>query len=292
MAVDTFWQRLVRGVRRLRHRPDWDEALGPDWPERVMAVAVTDRFHAKQGRSTGRWVLNVAGRRLAVYLKRHQEAPWLHGFLALVWPRGCWSPALRECRHLEWARQQGVPVPEVVAAAEFIGPWGRLRSCLAVEELADQVPLHEAVPLAAAQLPPATFRVWKRTLVAEMARLARMLHDRCCFHKDLYLCHFYIARRDTTVLPDWRGRVSLIDLHRLSYHRWTWWLWQIKDLAQLLYSSELAGVGVRDRLAFWREYSELGTNPHYDRFVRYWVLFKWRRYRRHNLRRKRQLENI
>jgi hypothetical protein len=163
-----------------------------------------------------------------------------------------------------------------------------LRSCLVVEELAGMLPLHEAVPLAARSLDPTSFRVWKKTLVAEMARLARMLHDRRCFHKDLYLCHFYIARADTEVLPTWRGRVSLIDLHRLTYHRWTWWLWQVKDLAQLLYSSEVPGVDVRDRLAFWREYREMGTSPRYDLFLRRWVLFKWRRYRNHNLRQKRQ----
>ena len=154
------------------------------------------------------------------------------------------------------------------------------------------LPLHEAVPLAARRLDPATFRLWKRTLVTEMARLSRMLHDRRCFHKDLYLCHFYVARADTTLLPNWRGRVSLIDLHRLGYHPWTWWLWQTKDLAQLLYSSEIAGLDVRDRLAFWREYRDMGTSPRYDLLLRRWVLFKWRRYREHNLRRKKQLQNV
>jgi heptose I phosphotransferase len=295
--LTSLWQRLRRGVRRVLQRPDWPEFVGADWADRIMSVTVTDRFHAKQGRSTGRWILEKATesgegpRRLSVYLKRHYQVPWLHGLGALLWPRGHWSPALQECQHLEWARQQGVPVPEVVAAAEFIGPWGRLQSLLAVEELADMLPLHEAIPLAAERLDPSTFRHWKKTLVAEMARLARMLHDRRVFHKDLYLCHFYIAKDDTAKVPNWRGRVSLIDLHRLTYHRWTACLWQVKDLAQLLYSSEVAGVDVRDRLAFWRDYREMGTSPRYDQFLRRWVVFKWRRYRNHNLRRKKQLQN-
>ncbi len=294
----SLWQRLLHGARRVLSRPDWPEFAGADWADRIMRVNVTDRFHEKQGRSTGRLVLEkpdpVDGppRRLAVYLKRHYAVPWRHRLLALLWPDGDWSPALQECQHLEWARQQGVPVPEVVAAAEFIGPWGRFQSCLAVEELTDMVPVHEAIPLAAECLDPETFRRWKRTLVAEMARLSRMLHDRRVFHKDLYLCHFYVAREDTAVLPSWRGRVSLIDLHRLTYHRWMWWLWQVKDLAQLLYSSEIAGVDVRDRLAFWRDYREMGTSPRYDLFLRRWVEFKWRRYRKHNLRRKKQLQNM
>jgi heptose I phosphotransferase len=288
MNGDSLWQRLLHGGRRLRQRPDWPLFAGADWPDRIMGVAVTDRFSAKQGRSTGRWALQRPGepRRLTVYLKRHYQLPRWQGLLATLWPRGGWSPALQEWKHLEWARQQGVPVPEVVAAAEYIGPWGRLRSFLAVEELADMLPLHEAIPLASTRLDAQTFRRWKRTLVAEMARLTRMLHDRRCFHKDLYLCHFYVARDDTACLPAWRGRVYLIDLHRLSRHAWTWRLWQTKDLAQLLYSSAVAGVDARDQLYFWSHYRGAGPRRGADRWLRRWVLFKWRRYRRHNLRRK------
>ena len=79
---------------------------------------------------------------------------------ATLWPDTGWSPALQEWQHLEWARQQGMPVPEAVAAGEYIGPWGRLQSFLAVEELIGMLPLHEAVPLAAERLDPASFRRW------------------------------------------------------------------------------------------------------------------------------------
>jgi heptose I phosphotransferase len=196
------------------------------------------------------------------------------------------SPAFVEWKHLEWARQQGVPVPRVVAAGEFIGPRMQLRSFLAVEELTDMLPLHEAIPLASRQLPPDVFRAWKRGLVRELARLARLLHDRRTFHKDLYLCHFYIAQGDITSTPvaDWRGRVFLIDLHRLTHHPWTWWWWQIKDLAQLLYSTEVEGIDDRDRLYFWRDYRGPGPWRNARRWLRWGVLFKWRRYRRHNAR--------
>jgi heptose I phosphotransferase len=289
---DSLWRRLFSGVRRILQRSGWGEFVGSNWADRIMEATVTDRFNAKQGRSTGRWVLEAEGdpggpkRHLTVYLKRHHELPWWLGWLAALWPRGNWSPALKEWEHLEWARRQGVPVPETVAAGEFIGPCGRLQSFLAVRELTGMLALHEAIPLAAQRLDPATFRRWKRGLVAEMARLTRLLHDRWCFHKDLYLCHFYIAADDLDRVPEWRDRVYLIDLHRLARHRWTWWLWQMKDLAQLLYSSEIRGVDVRDRLTFWREYREHGMSTVADRWLRYWILLKWRRYVRHNARRK------
>ena len=283
----SFWQRLLRGVCRTRARADWKEFAGNDWAQRIMQVDVTDQFHAKQGRSTGRWVVEGEGKRLAVFLKRHYRLPWWQGWLAMFWPGKGWSPAMQEWRNLKWARSQGLPVPAKVAVAEYIGPWGKLQSFLAIEELTGMLPLHEAIPQAARLLDSATFRRWKKDLTAELARLARELHDRCFFHKDLYLCHFYIPEADTHGLPaTWRNRVHLIDLHRLAHHPWTWRVWQVKDLAQLLYSSAVEGVDARDRLWFWRAY--LGPGPQArDRWVRRWVLWKWRRYARHNARRQR-----
>src|SRR5262249_49813248 len=95
-------------------------------------------------------------------------------------------------------------VPDPVAAGEFIGPRGRLQSFLAIGELTGMLPLHEAIPLAAATLDARTFQTWKRTLIGEMVRMVRLLHEARRFHKDLYLCHFYIARADCGRLPDWR----------------------------------------------------------------------------------------
>jgi heptose I phosphotransferase len=282
---DTLWHRLFRGVRRIRQRPDWVRFAGPSWEDRIMTADVTDRFHAKQGRSTGRWVLHARADHLAVYLKRHYRLAWWRGLLASFWPGAGWSPALQEMRHLEWARAQGIPVPAVVAAGEYIGPWGKLQSFLAVEELTDMLPLHEAIPSAAAHLTPALFSSWKRSLIREIARLVRELHGRRCFHKDLYLCHFYIPRADTQTLPGWRGRVHVIDLHRLGRHPWTWPWWQVKDLGQLLYSSDVVGVHARDRVLFWREYLGSRRRTWRNRWLRWLVLFRWRGYRRHNAKR-------
>jgi hypothetical protein len=289
MATGTLWQRLFRGVRRLRHQPHWPEFAGSDWAEHIMQEAVTDRFHAKQGRTIARWTLEREDRRLVVYLKRHYRLPWRHGLLALLWPEGNWSPAMQEWEHLRKAASVGLPVPVAAAGGEFIGPWGQFRSFLAVEELTGMLALHEAIPLAAERLDAETFRRWKRGLIRQMVALTRDLHDRRWFHKDLYLCHFYIDEEDTRRLPDWRERVRLIDLHRLAHHRWTWPWWRIKDLAQLVYSSDVPGVEVRDRLGFWRLYFGAGWRRQSIRWLRRLILLQaWNYQRRHERRLRRR----
>jgi heptose I phosphotransferase len=112
-----------------------------------------------------------------------------------------------------------------------------------------------------------------------MARIARALHDRRWYHKDFYLCHFYLPESDTGRVPgDWAGRVFLIDFHRLARHRTRSFLFQMKDLAQLLYSSAVPGVTDRDRAYFWRCYRAGRSLP----WLRRAVLLKASRYRRHH----------
>jgi hypothetical protein len=279
-----LWRRLLHGFRKLRQRPEWQSFAGQGWPDRIMDEELTDRFHAKQGRSIGRWTLHdTAGRSLVVYLKRHYQLPRLQGLLAALFPSRAWSPGLQEWQHLAWAEALGLPVPRAVAAGESIGPRGRLQSFLAVEELTGMLPLHEAVPLAQKHLEPSVFKKWKQSLALETARLTRLIHDRNVFHKDLYLCHFYIHEDDTRRLPaDWSNRVVVIDLHRLGRHRIAGLWWKVKDLAQLLYSSEIEGVTLRDRLAFWNAYRRNAKQRLLSRLIRW----KWKLYRRHNRKRK------
>jgi heptose I phosphotransferase len=279
---ETVWYRLFHGVRRLRQDDGWAHLAGPDWADHIMSVPVTDRFHAKQGRTIARWVVGAADRQRVVYLKRHYRLPWWRGLLALFLPEVSWSPGLQEWHHLEWARSQGLPVPRAVAGGEYIGPWGRLQSFLAVEELTGMAPLHQAIPAAAARLDPVTFERWKSSLVDEMVSLTLDLHRRRWFHKDLYFCHFYIAEEDTSRLPDWRGRVWLIDLHRLAHHRWTWLWWRAKDLAQLLYSSDVSGVTPRDRLRFWHRYCAADRLGMAARWLRWCVRIKSWNYHRNS----------
>jgi heptose I phosphotransferase len=257
-----------------------------------MTLHSPDRLHAKQGRSTARVVFPLGRDRtsdlrrtpagpLAVYLKRHYRLPWTARLAALINPAGRHSPAAAEWSHLEHARALGIDVPDVVAAGERIGPRVDLRSFLIVAELTGCEPLHESLPKLAARLDGREFATLKRRLIPEIARITATLHAAHFFHKDLYLCHFFLDldRLERDGRP---SRIVLIDLHRLSAHRlWPdWWRW--KDLGQLLFSTEgVAGIDDRDRWRFWQCYCRLSGIPfaHWQaRFVR----FRAARYRMHN----------
>lgn len=279
--------RLFRGSRRIVAVPGFEQFAGDGWPARVMHDAAADPLHAKQGRSISYWPLtDDRGRPLNLYLKRHYELPRWQGLLAALLPGRAVSPGLAEWEHLRWAEEHGIPVARPVAAGEFRGPWGKLQSFLAVEALTGMLPLNEAIPLAFRTLPADVFAKWKRGLVRELARLSRELHRRRAFHKDLYLCHFYLPEADCAAAPaDFRGRVFMIDFHRLGLHRLFPVRYQVKDLAQLLYSTGgVDGVTDRDRVRFWKLYRGgdwTGANPPRG-WLRRPVRIKWKRYDRHN----------
>jgi hypothetical protein len=284
--VSSLWARLSRGVRYLRRQPEWDRFAGEGWADRIMSLPLTDREHQKQGRSIGRKIFTEGRDTLRVYLKRHFRLSRFTGLLATLFPARAWSPGLQEWQRIRWAAAEGFPVPRPVAAGQFLGPWGRLQGFIAVEELHGMLPLHVAVPRASRTLDARAFAKWKRGLVAELARLARELHRRRVFHKDLYFCHFYVPEAAIRSLPpDWKNHIVMIDLHRLKRHPFTAAWWQVKDLAQLLFSSEIEGVTARDRARFWKLYRRDWSSSRKPRgWLKTFVEWKAARYRRHNRR--------
>lgn len=260
MNAGTLLDRLVRGTRWVWVSEDYRAALPPAVDESVMDHGAIDRQHSKQGRSTARLRFDSAWGPLSVYVKRHERHSWLARLGALAYPRGRFTPASAEFAHLETARGLGIVVPDTVAAGESIGPWGRLRSFLIVAELTDRSALNECLPEVRARLAPAAFESWKRAMIAAMVESVARLHASALFHKDLYLCHFFVdpAPRDHTD----RG-LALIDFHRLARHRVGAPYYRWKDLGQLLFSSiGVEGITERDRLRFWMHYRRalgLGT---------------------------------
>lgn len=271
-------RRLTRGTRWTWISDDYRAALPPDLDATVMAIESADRLHAKQGRSTARVRFDSPWGPLSVYLKRHYRLPWRDRLKALLDPDGRHTPGGSELAHLERARSLGISVPDPVAAGERIGPWGTLQSFLMVAELTGSRELNEILPDLIGAMGPREFVRYKRELIAEMAAIAARLHGARAFHKDFYLCHFFLDPGETR--PG--HRLTLIDLHRLAEHRLTAFRWRWKDLAQLLYSTfEVEGIDDRDRLRFWMRYRR-ASGLRFPRWQRRRILAKADRYRSHN----------
>ena len=271
------------GAIRWSWRSDRHRAMLPDdLDARAMTIRSDDRLHAKQGRSTCRVRFDSPEGPLVVYLKRHHRLPWPDRLLAMLRPHRGATPAWKEWRHLRRAQGLGIPVPEPVAAGELSIGWGRVEGFLMIEELEGCQPLHEAIPAMQQRLGAVEFESWKRALIDEMAALTARLHGARAFHRDLYLCHYYIDPK----CPE--GPLYLIDLHRLKTPRFgsAWWRW--KDLAQLLFSTiGVEGVTGRDRVRFWRSYrSRIGLCwPGWERRM---ILWRSARYLSHNDRKARR----
>lgn len=272
-------QRLRQGEWRLQTTPVWNDAVRDTSADAIMDWQTTSDFHTKQGRSTGRIALNAG--ELPIYLKRHWQLPWWQRLAASVYPSGQWTPAAVEWANLSWAQSVGISVPEPLAKGEQTGPGMQLRSFLAIRELTGMLALHQAIPLAFSLMSQTTFAHWKRQLLVQVAEMARRLHGLHRFHKDLYLCHFYVAKPEHDSKSP--GPLSLIDLHRLGHHRLWNWYWQIKDLAQLYYSTwGVAGLNDEDRLALFQNYLGTSNWSARDRWLYQAVVFKAKRYARHN----------
>ena len=276
--LGTIWHRLTCGIRWTWTNDEYRAALPADLDATVMAIESSDRLHAKQGRSTARVRFDSPWGPLSVYLKRHYRLPMLSRVFALIHPAGRHTPGASELAHLEHARSLGVRVPDAVAAGERIGPWGALQSFLMIAELSGARELNEVLPGLSQSMTPNNFGRLKRELIVEMAGIAARLHKAHAYHKDLYLCHFFLDQS----IAEAGNRLTLIDLHRLAEHRLTGFRWRWKDLAQLLYSTlGVGGVNDRDRLRFWMHYRR-GTRLPLARWQRTRVVAKCARYTKHN----------
>lgn len=275
----SWYRRVTHGQWQTQTTPAWSSVVDGDFVQTIMDWNITDDFHTKQGRSTGRLVMNDG--ELIVYLKRHWQLPLLKRLLACVHPLGSWTPAVDEWQNLLIAQRLGIAVPEPLAVGQRVGPGLLLQSFLVVRELTGMLPLHEAIPLAYSIMPSSTFTSWKQQLLFEVTAIARRLHSMHFYHKDLYLCHYYVEKPQ--IADQAPGPLTLIDFHRFARHRLFGWRWQIKDVAQLLFSTYgVSGLDDRDREYILESYRGTQTRTARDRWFESSVHSKTRRYLSHN----------
>lgn len=198
-----------------------------------------------EGRRTLRF--EVAGR--AYYLKWQQGIGWSRILGELVRLRRPVLGAGDEWRAIQACHALGVPTMTATAYGERGRGWARRSSFLITEAIEPAIDL-DTFTRGWRDAPPDP--TLKRTLLREVARIARALHEGGLNHRDFYLCHF-LLRTAPSPAPQ-PVQLALIDLHRLQIRRRTPPRWRNKDLAALHFSALDIGLTRRDRLRFLRTY--------------------------------------
>jgi len=276
----------------LVHR-DYAEALA-----RAKLVSLLDFFYCedadvlrrRDGRANAVLSLDVDDRTVSFFLKRHDPVSPSRGVFEFLLERRVQSPGMRECRNVEILRRLGIAGVPVVAAGEDVKPFWRRRSYFLSREIEGGMPLddflRERFP-ADRTLTGDAFRL-KRSIIGQLARVARRFHAHGCHHQDFYLNHFFIRSADEGGgAPAEAFEIFLIDLQRMRRRRRLRKRWVIKDLGQLDYSTRRAALSRADRLRFLLAYLGVASLDSSDRRFLRRVLAKSARIARHARRKKR-----
>ena len=116
----------------------------------------------------------------------------------------------------------------------------------------------------------------KHRIIEEVANIVARMHAEGLHHQDLYLCHF-LCGSEQDGLP-----LTLIDLQRVERYRRLPRRWQVKDLAQLHFSSAQY-LTRQDIQRFWKTYNSVYHSRRGMIPLWHSVLRKSERIRRHTL---------
>jgi len=224
---------------------------GLDDFDTVMRFEKGELFSAKQSRKVTSFVLADGARGpVRLHLKRHRQGLWqaLKGLLRFQPPvvngRREWEMTLR-------LRQLGIATPVPVAFGERRRCRLERESFTVTEDIADSYRLEDYIEdrFPAGGTRSASQRALAVWIAAEVARIARTLHEAGCNHQDLYLGHFFV--QEST-----EGRkMFLIDHQRVFERRRLPMRYRVKDLGQLYYSSSrFPQITPGDRMRFFKAY--------------------------------------
>jgi heptose I phosphotransferase len=226
-------------------------------PDALRNVFAGDAFEQIM-RLGGRIFRDVPGRKTvqvelagqSYFIKQHFGVGWGEVFKNLSSLRLPIFGAATEWKAIRRLTEIGIPTTPAVAYGERgCNPVTR-ESFVITRDLGDIVSLEDFCRDWPQNPPPLRL---KRQLLAEVARLARLLHGHGMNHRDFYLCHFCL---DRALLEKGQVRLYLIDLHRVGIRARIAPSARMKDLAALYFSVLDIGLSRRDCVRFVRLYRD------------------------------------
>jgi heptose I phosphotransferase len=251
--------------------------IAPDWSARLAAAGLVDLAVLLDaapatlplagrwcelskpglgGRQRWRWELpGGPGGGATLFLKRYGRSglreQWDRIFHQSRRHSRAWWEA-QQCRRL---REAHTPAPEVVGVAESLrGPLERRSVLLLAAAPGDA--FDRVWPRACREGAAITHGPARHEVIVRLAHFIAAFHQSGGCHRDLYLCHVFVALDPQAARPP---AFMLIDLARVLRPRWRRLRWRIKDLAQLDSSAREIGAARTDRLRFLQAY--LGLQP-------------------------------
>lgn len=212
----------------------------------------------------GRRTLRIELGGASYFVKQHFGVGWKEVLKNLTSLRLPVFGARTEWQAIRRLEELGIPTTPAVAFGEQgCNPVTR-QSFLITRDLGDITSLEEYCRDWETAPPPLHL---KRNILAEVARIARVLHDHGLNHRDFYLCHFCL---DQARLAEGEVRIYLIDLHRVGMRQRISLTARMKDMAALYFSVLDIGLSRRDCLRFLRLYRGRRINETLAREHAFW----------------------
>lgn len=187
------------------------------------------------------------------FVKYHRGIGWKEITKELTQLRLPIVSAYNEYRAVKALQQLGIHTTNPVAiGVRGANPASR-ESFLVTDALEDTITLEELTASWSTQKPTLEF---KRALIKEVARIARVLRGNGINHRDFYLCHFRIDAETARKQDCGNLKLYLMDLHRAQMRRQVPKRWLIKDLGALLFSAADIGLSRSDILRFVAHYTQ------------------------------------
>lgn len=201
------------------------------------------------------------------FIKQHFGVGWKEVIKNISQLRLPVVSAKNEWEAIQRVKKLGVPTTDIVGYGIQGKNPAQTQSFLITKELKNKISLEEVCKTWRDQPPSFAF---KQALIKEVARIAHALHYHGVNHRDFYLCHFLVDKKDlqpVDMLPSLipqlpnqafhlarRPKVYVIDLHRAQIREKTPERWIMKDLAGLYFSSKDIALTQRDLFRFMKAY--------------------------------------
>lgn len=220
----------------------------------------------------GRRTLQFTESDQSFFIKVHEGVGWKEIAKNLLTLRKPVIGARQEYLAIKAMQGLGLDTMQPAAYAEVGTNPATRKSFLITKDLSPADSLETLCQRWPASPPPFPF---KRKIIAELARIAKTMHDNGIFHRDFYLCHFLMPQACQPFASGFRGeklRLHVIDLHRalINPFSFRWSRWQVKDLAALYFSTLECGFTQQDYFRFIRFYTGKPLREVFEKQRHFW----------------------